>query len=107
MSSVIVVKELLQVTELNLVNSSGLETKALILCDTACSNSFVAGDLADRLSLHCKALKLTVKGIKTDEVINTRVAEVTVKPREHQDFEPFTMNLFVEGSLNVGSDINV
>ena len=105
MSSVTDVKGLLQVTELQLFNSSGLDTKALVLCDTACSNSCVAGSLADRLGLHGKALKLTVKGINTEEVVDTRVVEVTVKPREHQDFEPFTVNPFVKESLNVGSDI--
>ena len=105
MSSVTDVKGLLQVTELQLVNSSGLDTKALVLCDTACSNSWVAGSLADRLGLHGKALKLTVKGINTEEVVDTRVVEVTVKPREQQDFEPFTVNPFVKESLSVGSDI--
>ena len=105
MSSVTDVKGLLQVTELQLVSSSGLDTKALVLCDTACSNSWVAGSLADRLGLHGKALKLTVKGINTEEVVDTRIVEVTVKPREHQDFEPFTINPFVKESLNVGSDI--
>ena len=90
---------------MQLVNSSGLDTKALVLCDTACSNSWVAGSLADRLGLHGKALKLTVKGINTEEVVDTRIVEVTVKPREHQDFEPFTINPFVKESLNVGSDI--
>ena len=105
MSSVTDVKGLLQVTELQLVNSSGLDTKALVLCDTACINSWVAGSLADRLGLHGKALKLTVKGINTEEVVDTRAVEVTVKPREHQDFEPFTINPFAKKSLNVGSDI--
>ena len=90
---------------LQLVNSSGLDTKALVLCDNACSNSWVAGSFADRLGWHGKALKLTVKGINTEEVVDTRVFEVTVKPREHQDFEPFTINPFVKESLNVGSDI--
>ena len=65
----------------------------------------MAGSLADRLSLHAKALKLIVKGINTEEVVDNRVVEVTVKPREHQDFEPFTINPFVKESLNVGSDI--
>ena len=104
-SSVTHLKGLLQVTELQLVNSSGLDTKASVFCDTACSNFWVAGSLADRLGLHGKALKLTVKGINNEEVIDTRVVEVTVKPREHQDFEPFTINPFVKESLNVGSDI--
>ena len=108
MSSVTDVKGPLQVTELQLVNSSGVDTKTLVLCDTACSNSWVAGILADRLGLHGKALKLTVKGNNTGEVVDTRVVEVTVKPREHQDFEPFIINFFVKESLNVGSDkINV
>ena len=86
-------KGLLQLTELQLVSSSGLDIKALVLCDTACSNSWVAGSLADRLGLHGKALKLTVKGNNTEEVVDTRVVETTVKPRGHQDFEPFTTNL--------------
>ena len=90
---------------MQLVNLSGLDTKALVLCDTACSNSWVAGSLADRLGLHGKALKLTVKGINTEEVVDIRIVEVTVKPREHQDFEQFTINPFVKESLNVGSDI--
>ena len=96
MSSVTDVKGLLQVTELQLVNSSGLDTEALVLCDTDCSNSWVAGSLADRLGLHGKALKLTVNGINTEEVVNTRVVEVTVKPREYQDFEKFNINPFLE-----------
>ena len=105
MSCVTDVKGLLQVTELQLVNSFDLDTKALVLCDTACSNSWVAGSLADRLGLHGKALKLSVKGFNTEEVVDTRVVEVTVKPREHQDFEPFTINSFVKEILNFGSDI--
>ena len=84
-----------------MVSSSGVDTKALVLCDTACSNSCVAGSLADRLGLHGKALKLTVKGITTEEVVDTRVVDVTVKPREHQDFEPFIINPFVKESVNV------
>ena len=62
----------------------------------------MAGSLADRPGLHGKALKLNVKGIKTEELVDTRVVEVTVKPREHQEF---SINPFVKESLNVGSDI--
>ena len=39
MSSVTDVKGLLQGTELQFFNFSGLDTKAFVLCDTACSNS--------------------------------------------------------------------
>ena len=105
MQSVTDVKRLLQVTELHLVNSTGLDTKALVLCDTACSKSWVAGSLTDRLGLHGKAQKLTVKGNNTEEVVDTRVVEVTVKRKQYQDFEPITINPFVKECLNVGSDI--
>ena len=67
-------------TQLQLVNSSSLvDTKALVLCATACINSWVVGSLPDRLDVHCKALKLTVKVINTEEVVDTEVVEVTVK----------------------------
>ena len=98
MSSVTDVKGLLQVTELQLTNWSGLDTNALFFCDTACSNTWVAGSIADRLGSPGKALKLTVKGINNEEVIDTTIVEVTVKPGEHQNFEPFTNNSFVEES---------
>ena len=84
----------------------GLDNKALVLCDTDCSNSWVAGSLAGGLGLQGRALKLTVKGINTEKVVGTRFVEVTVKPREHQDFEPFTINPFFKESLNVFSYIN-
>ena len=107
MSSVTDVKRLLQVTELQLVSSFGIDTMALVLCDTVCRNSWVAGSLADRLGLHGKELKLTVKCVYTEEVVDTRIVEVTVKPREHQDFEPLTIiyHHFFKESLNVGSDM--
>ena len=40
LSSVSDLKGLLQVTELKLTNSSGTSTTALVLCDTACCNSW-------------------------------------------------------------------
>ena len=105
MSSVTDVKGFLLVTELQLVKSSGLDTKALVLCYNACINYWVAGSLEDRLGLHGKSLKLTVKCVNTEEVVDTRFVEVSVKPRKHQDFEPLTINPFVKESLNVGSDV--
>ena len=44
-------KGLLQVTELKLTNSSCTSTTALVLSDTACSNSWVSDSLAARLGL--------------------------------------------------------
>ena len=66
----------------------------------------MTSSLAGRLGLHDKALKLTVKGNNTKELVDTRVVEVTVKPREYPEFEPFTIKPFVKEILNVGSDIN-
>ena len=65
----------------------------------------MAGSLTNTLSSHGKALKLTVKGINTEEVVDNRVVEVTVKSREYQYFESFTPKPFVKSSLNVSSDI--
>ena len=71
LSSVSNVKGLLQVTELQLKSSCGKDTTSLVLCDTACSNSWVSNDLANRLGLHGTELKLTVKGINTEEAVDT------------------------------------
>ena len=76
LSSVTDVKGLLQVTELKLTNFSGSSTTGLVLCDTASSNSWVSDSLADWLGLQGTALKLTVKGINTEELINTKVVQL-------------------------------
>ena len=105
LSSVSNVKDLLQVTELQLTSSSGKDTTALVLCDTACSNSWTSNDLANRLGLHGKALKLTVKGINTKEVVDTKLVELIVTPRDNQAFEPFKVRPYVKKDLNVGADV--
>ena len=105
LSSVTDVKGLLQVTELNLTNSFGKNTTVLVLCDTACNNSWVSDSLAARLSLQGTALKLTVKVINTEELIDTKVVQLTVRAHKDQDFEAFTVRPYVRETLNVGSDI--
>ena len=104
LSSVTDVKDLLQVTELKLTNSSGTSITALVLGDTACSNSWVSDSLAARLGLQGTALKLTVKGINT-ELFDTKVVQLTVTPHKDQDFEAFTVRPHVRETINVGSDI--
>ena len=71
MSSVSYVNDLLQVTELQFGSSSGKDTTALVLCNTACSNSWVSNSLAKRLGLHGTALKLTIKGLDTEKFGDT------------------------------------
>ena len=75
------------------------------MCDTACSNSWVSNDLANRLGLHGTALKLTVKGINTEEVVDTKLVELIVTPRDNQAFEPFKVSPYVKENLNVGADV--
>ena len=60
------------------VNSNGTSTKALVLCDSACSNSSRSSRLAKRLNLEGKDLKITVNGINTTEVNHSHKAEITV-----------------------------
>ena len=95
LSSVSIVKGLLQMTELQLTRSSGKDTTALVLCNTACRNSWASNDLANRLGLHVTALKLTVKGINTEEVVNTNLVELIVTPRDNQAFAPFKVSPYV------------
>ena len=92
-------------TELQLKSSSGKDTTALVLCDTACSNSWVSNDLANRLGLNGTALKLTVKGINTEEVVDTYLVELIVTPRNNQAFEPFKVSPYGKKDLNVGADV--
>ena len=65
----------------------------------------MSDSLAARLGLQGTALKLTVKGINTEELIDTKVVQLTVTPHKDQDFEAFTVCPYVRETLNVGSDI--
>ena len=105
MSSDTVIKGLPHNTETQFFYSCGLDTKILVLCVIGCSNLWVAGNCADRLSLHGNALKLTVRSKNAKRTVDSRILELIVKPGEHQDFESFTVVRFVKKGMNVGSDI--
>ena len=105
LSSVNKVKGFPQVTELQFSSSFGKDTTALVLCDTVFSNSWVSNDLANRLELNGTALKLTVKGINTEEVVDSKLVELTVTPRVDQVFEPFKVSSYVKEVLIVGADL--
>ena len=51
------------------------------------------------------ALKFTVMVVNTEELIHTKVVQLTVTPHRDQDFEAFTVRPYVREILNVGSDI--
>ena len=99
------VKGLLQVNELQLTTSSGKNTTALVLCDPTCINSCVSNDLAIRLGLHGTALKLTVNGINTEEVVDTKLVELTVTPPDNKAFEPYKISPYRKENLNVGAHV--
>ena len=105
LSSVSNVKDLLHATESQLTSASGKDTTALVLCDTTRSNCWVSNDIANALGLHGTALKLTVKGINTEEVVDTKLAELTVTPRFNQALEPFKISPYVKEGLNVGANV--
>ena len=86
---------------MKLTNSIGTSTTALVLCNTACSNSWVSNSLAARLDLQGTALKLTVKDVNTEEIIDTNVIQLTVTPHKDQDFEAFTVRPYVRDTLNM------
>ena len=105
MSSVTEVKNLLQVTELQITNSSGTNTTALVLCDTVRSNSWVSDSLAVVLVLQGTAMKLTVKVIDREEVTETKVIQLAVTPHKDQDLEASTVRPYLRKTSNVGSNI--
>ena len=65
----------------------------------------MSSDLANRFYLHRRALKLTVKGLNTEEVVNTKLVELTVTPRDNQAFAPFKVSPYVKEDLNKSADV--
>ena len=76
LTSITDVKGLLQVREVDLLSPSDVRTRELVLCDTACSHSWMSSKHASRLQLKGTTLKLTVKGINTQETITTESARL-------------------------------
>ena len=65
----------------------------------------MSDSLAARLGLQGTELKLTVKGINTEELIDTKLAQLTVTPHKDQDFDAFNVRPYVRETFNVGPDI--
>ena len=79
LTSITDIKGLPQVLEVDLTSPSNVSTRAFVLCDTACSHSWISSELANRLQLKGEPFKLTVKGINTQETITTESVQVTVQ----------------------------
>ena len=65
----------------------------------------VSNSYANRPGLHGKALKLTVKGINTEEVMDTKLVELTLKPRKNNALEYSKIGSYLKENLVVGADI--
>ena len=65
----------------------------------------MSDSLADRLGLQGTAVNLTVNGINSEELCDTKVIQLTVTPHKDQEFEAFTVCSYVRETLNAGSDI--
>ena len=65
----------------------------------------MSDSLAARLGLQGTALELNVKVLNTEQLIDTKVVQLTVTPHKDQDFQAFTVRPYVRETLNVGSDI--
>ena len=48
-------------------------------------------------------MKLTAMGINTEEVVDTKLPELTVTPRDQQAFEPTKVSPYVNEDLNVSA----
>ena len=79
MPSVMNVKELLHITAINLQLSFHTE-RVLVLCDSACSNSWISEKLARKLNVQGAPLKLTVHGINSHGAIDTQIVELKLTP---------------------------
>ena len=104
LTSITDVKGLLQVLEVDLLSPSDVRTRAFVLCDTACSHSWISSELASRLQLKGTPLKLTVNGINTQETITMESVEVSVQPIGQNTCSPIDLLPYVK-KLRVGSDI--
>ena len=92
-------------TELKLTNSSGTSPTRWVLCDNACSNSWLSDSLKARLGLQGTPLKLTVKGVNTEKIIDIKLFQSAVTPHKDPDFEAFTVCSYLRETLNVRFDI--
>ena len=108
MPSVSDVKGLLQITEIELESPSGSEM-VLVLCDSACSHSWISKGLADKLQVKGSPTKSTVHGINSQQLIDTETVELELTPvHSGGSCSSFPVKPFVRNDLKIGNDfINV
>ena len=105
MPSVVDVKGLLQITEVEL-HSNERSERVLALCDSACSHSWISSRLADKLTVKGTPTKLTVHGINCHQVVNTQMVELKLTPvHSGGSCFSFAIKPCVRDDLQVGTDV--
>ena len=104
MPSVSELKGLLQITEIELQSPSGSK-KVLVLCDSACSHSWISKGLADKLQVKGSPTKITVHGINSQQLIDTETVELKLTPgHSGGSCSSFPVKPFVRNDLKIGND---
>ncbi len=98
------VKGLLQVKLIDVVTPSGKSARALSLCDTGGSHSWMSHSLAERLDVAGTDIRLIVNGINTQKTVDTSMVTVTIHPLGDKTCDPFELSPYLSANLNVGSD---
>ena len=99
------VKGLLQITEVELQTSEN-SAKVLVLCDSACSHSWISSELADKLDVRGTPTKLTVHGINSNKVVDTQMVELKLTPvHSGGSCSSFTVKPYVRDQLTIGNDV--
>ena len=99
------VKGLLQKTEVELQTSEKSE-RVLVLCDSACSDSWISFELARKLDVRGSPTKLTVHGINSNKADDTEMVYVKLTPvLSSGSFSSFNVKLYVRDQLTIGNDI--
>ena len=97
-------KGLLQITETELRSADESE-KVLTLCDSACSYTWISARLASKLKFQGVPIKLTVHGINSQQVVDTRMVELKLTPvHSGGSCSPFTIKPYVRDNISVGTD---
>ena len=67
----------------------------LLLCDPACSHSWISNAAAERLKFQGKRLRLTGCGMNTQQSIDTLVTDVIVKSITEKTCKSFQVSAYI------------
>ena len=105
MPSVTNFRGLFQITEVNLQPSFRTE-QVLVLCGSACGNSWISKKFARKLNVQVTPLKITVHGINSHQTIDTQIVELKLTPVHSCGSCPdFVVKAYVRKDLNVGTEV--